>query len=149
LRDDEIRFEIEFHKEPETIDEAVYHVVNFIQTRNSGTKDKRYKATRRAFMSQETTETDKHTDSTLSNNSNRVAKQDEVLIKILERLEKLEEVSKKDQVKNLLDQNKRHVECFTCHNTGHYARDCSDKDISRRNWRDRKNDKETKELAVI
>lgn len=30
LRDDEVRFEEEFHKEPDTIDEAVYHVVNFI-----------------------------------------------------------------------------------------------------------------------
>ena len=33
LRDSEARFEIEFHKEPEDIDEAVYHAVNFIQTR--------------------------------------------------------------------------------------------------------------------
>ena len=35
LRDNEARFEIEFHKEPEDIDEAVYHAVNFIQTRRS------------------------------------------------------------------------------------------------------------------
>ena len=33
LRDEEARFEVEFHKEPEDIDDAVYHVVNFIQTR--------------------------------------------------------------------------------------------------------------------
>ena len=33
LRDNEARFEIEFHKEPEDIDEAVYHAVIFIQTR--------------------------------------------------------------------------------------------------------------------
>ena len=33
MRDSDASFEIEFHKEPDNIDEAVYHVVNFIQTR--------------------------------------------------------------------------------------------------------------------
>ena len=30
LKDHEARFEIEFHKEPDDIDQAVYHAVNFI-----------------------------------------------------------------------------------------------------------------------
>ncbi len=38
LIDEEVRFEVEYHKEPETIDEAVFHVDNFIQTRNCGDK---------------------------------------------------------------------------------------------------------------
>lgn len=48
LRDDEARFEVEFHKEPEDIDDAVYQVVNFVQTRrhyfsdNQPDKKKRY-----------------------------------------------------------------------------------------------------------
>ena len=33
MRDNEARFEIEYHKEPDDIDEAVYHAVNFIHTR--------------------------------------------------------------------------------------------------------------------
>ncbi|MCG8032792.1 MAG: hypothetical protein JAZ03_11540, partial [Candidatus Thiodiazotropha taylori] len=33
LKDHDARFEVEYHKEPEDIDEAVYHVVNLIQTR--------------------------------------------------------------------------------------------------------------------
>ena len=33
LRDEEARFEIEFHKEPEDIDKAVYHAVNYIQSK--------------------------------------------------------------------------------------------------------------------
>jgi hypothetical protein len=41
LRDDDIRFEVEYNKEPGTIDEAVFHVVNFIQTKNI--KDRRAK----------------------------------------------------------------------------------------------------------
>ena len=39
LKDHEARFEVEYHKEPEDIDEAVYHVVNFIQTRRRNHTD--------------------------------------------------------------------------------------------------------------
>ena len=34
LVDDEARFEVEYHKEPSTIDDAVYQVVNFLQTKH-------------------------------------------------------------------------------------------------------------------
>jgi len=33
LLDDDTRFEVEYHKEPATIDEAVYNVVTLVQTR--------------------------------------------------------------------------------------------------------------------
>ena len=33
LKDNKARFEVECHKEPEDIDKAIYHVVDFIQTR--------------------------------------------------------------------------------------------------------------------
>ncbi|MEW8544187.1 MAG: zinc finger CCHC domain-containing protein, partial [Candidatus Thiodiazotropha sp.] len=39
LKDHEARFEVEYHKEPEDIDQAVYHVVNFIQTRRRNYSD--------------------------------------------------------------------------------------------------------------
>ena len=39
LKDHEARFEIEFHKEPEDIDTAVYHAVNFLQTRRRSSGD--------------------------------------------------------------------------------------------------------------
>lgn len=45
LYDEEARFNVEFHKEPDDIDEAVYHVVNFIHTRRGnnfeGSQDRR------------------------------------------------------------------------------------------------------------
>ena len=44
LKDNEARFEVENHKEPTDIDTAIYHVVNFIQTRrrsNSNTHSER------------------------------------------------------------------------------------------------------------
>ena len=39
LKDNEARFEIEFHKEPEDIDEAVFHAVNFIQSKRRNASD--------------------------------------------------------------------------------------------------------------
>ena len=39
LRDNNVRFEIEYNKEPDDIDEAVYHAVNFIQTRRRSNPD--------------------------------------------------------------------------------------------------------------
>ena len=39
LRDSDARFEVEYNKEPENIDEAVYHVVNFVQTKHRGIQE--------------------------------------------------------------------------------------------------------------
>ncbi|MCG7867519.1 MAG: hypothetical protein JAY74_14290 [Candidatus Thiodiazotropha taylori] len=47
LRDSDARFEIEYNKEPDNIDEAVYHAVNYLQTKRKGSTegsaDKQYK----------------------------------------------------------------------------------------------------------
>ncbi|MCG8046378.1 MAG: hypothetical protein N0E48_12120, partial [Candidatus Thiodiazotropha endolucinida] len=39
LKDSDARFEIEYNKEPDDIDEAVYHAVNFIQTRRRSSSE--------------------------------------------------------------------------------------------------------------
>ena len=39
LKESEARFETEFHKEPDDVDEAVYHAVNFIQTKRRNHSD--------------------------------------------------------------------------------------------------------------
>lgn len=39
LRDSDARFEIEYNKEPEDIDEAVYQAENFMQTKHRGSMD--------------------------------------------------------------------------------------------------------------
>ena len=39
LRDSDARFEVEYNKEPVNIDEAVFHVVNFVQTRHRGSSE--------------------------------------------------------------------------------------------------------------
>ncbi|KAH3850386.1 hypothetical protein DPMN_092797 [Dreissena polymorpha] len=40
LLDEDTRFEVEYHKEPATIDQAVYNVVTLIQTRGGTEGDK-------------------------------------------------------------------------------------------------------------
>ncbi|KAH3698138.1 hypothetical protein DPMN_085657 [Dreissena polymorpha] len=39
LYDDENKFEVKFNKEPRTVDEAIYHFVNLMQTRNMNRND--------------------------------------------------------------------------------------------------------------
>ena len=59
LRDEEARWEVEYVKEPEDIDEAVYHVVNYIQTRrrhHSKYSDKRKGSVRRTSDAREDTD---------------------------------------------------------------------------------------------
>ncbi|KAH3789859.1 hypothetical protein DPMN_168048 [Dreissena polymorpha] len=40
LNNEELKCEIEFHKEPKNIDEAVYYAVNYVQIRSSGRGDR-------------------------------------------------------------------------------------------------------------
>lgn len=40
LRDSDARFEIEYNKEPDDIDEAVFHAVNFVQTRHRSSSER-------------------------------------------------------------------------------------------------------------
>ena len=61
LKDHEARFEVEYHKEPTDIDTAVYHVVNFIQTRrrsNSNTHPERKHPVRRTSHRSDTEDSD-------------------------------------------------------------------------------------------
>lgn len=144
IRDEEARFEIEFHKEPSTIDEAVYHVVNFIQTRNCY-GDRRNRLARRTSENDEDdehishnaravrapSEASKEYRKSFHNRGNRQQSQDQnkepmnqVMKEILQRLEQLEKKNNVSTPVSHVQQPKRPVTCFKCHQEGHYARNC-------------------------
>ena len=147
LLDEEIRFEVEYHKEPENIDEAVFHVVNFIQTRGSrGHRtrvDPHKKSMRRASEAIHGSLTDVSPDSedelttedagvncraTANTKSLTVSSTHEALIgQLIDRITKLEQDSTKQKgVKTFQprNQNKPGIICYNCQQPGHKANKC-------------------------
>ena len=131
LRDDDVRFEVEYHKEPETIDEAVFHVVNFIQTRNIRDRDRRNRDNARLArneadgdvnrnISATSLKTQTTSNGTLINNLGRVETDKDLIISQL--LDKISSLEKEKQREN--SKQNKDVLCYACQKTGHYARDC-------------------------
>lgn len=139
LADDEISFQVEFHKEPTTIDEAVVHVVNYIQTRRS----KRFesKKNRTGRVSEESDgivldgsddEDESATRAVRNVDQNRPTKKEEkteshtveeLLKQLVAMMTKQEESKDKTNKQN---RNKDTV-CFNCSKAGHFARNCPQK----------------------
>ena len=135
LRDEEARFEIEFHKEPETIDEAVFHAVNFIQTRGMQSDKRDRRAVRRA--SEEASGSEGETEHSINRlpvgptGTQKKAEEegdngkDGVLQKILKKLEELTAAKQMTGQDGLPRRSQSsNVRCYNCQDIGHISREC-------------------------
>jgi hypothetical protein len=136
LYDEEIRFEVEFNKEPRTIDEALYHAVTLIQIRNMQRDARKNRGVvRRAVDDDSDAEEEgdylrRCPDETRQKRKTSftrpvVKNVDDVdtVKSLLARVEKLEA----EAARSRSFKGKRDIECFYCHEKGHFARECPKK----------------------
>ncbi|KAH3699440.1 hypothetical protein DPMN_074395 [Dreissena polymorpha] len=133
LLDEDTRFEVEYHKEPATIYEAVYNVVTLVQTRGGTEGEKGYRrSTRRTTESEKPYSGDQVAPKKPSTYSGakkwpKGPKQDmsydsgENLQQILKRLDNLEGRTMKIIGEK---RSRKDVECYRCHGKRHFAREC-------------------------
>jgi len=136
LSDDDVKFDVEFNKEPRNIDEAVYYAVNMMEIRGSRRTERgnRYNNKRseredsvnsvvdeeeRAFTIKGANGRTTPTHSRVRNDAE--IKSEAATVKELQaRIEKLEAEKNSPQRRTF----KRDVTCFRCQQKGHYAREC-------------------------
>ena len=131
LQDDDMRFELEFSKEPNTIDEAVLYAVNWVQLKGRNRR-KRHEV-RRLYE-----DSDQESDYDDDDGSLRQVRDQQkgdikiedqpaeiinnMLKEVMTRLDRLEEHKNRARAVH-----RKTVVCYCCHKQGHYARECPDR----------------------
>ena len=169
MKDGEARFEIEYHKEPDDIDQAVYHAVNFIHTRRKNShenNERRFKKYARRTNLEHADQSDEEdnfesddevnrayrvpakTDKNVAKKPNRSNQQGEqgktdasgqsdsmkmitetrdllqTLVSQLTKKESSNTGMKSQQQISTGFSSKGKIQCYACHELGHFARDC-------------------------
>lgn len=151
LRNEELSWEVEYIKEPNNIDEAVYHVVNCIQTRNRhkfDNGDRKKRPIRKAEDNEDESQDQKDHICRVPGKTNQeavntnikpvtmvtmktsevsapVSKETEMLQQILNKLAELTRPKEeKTQQNGNFPYKKKTLICYACNQENHYARDC-------------------------
>ena len=121
LYDEDLRFGVEFNKEPRIIDDAVYYAVNFMEIRGLNRGDRQGRdRTWRAY------DTDKYCPGNDDSKAQRIdndANQERTRA-IQDLLVRIERLERSNTCANPWTNRSAEVECYTCQDLGHYARDC-------------------------
>ena len=145
LRDEEAQLEMEFHKEPETIDEAMFKTANFVHTRGMQGEKRDRRAVRRAFEEAVESEGETELMSRLTGGMTGIQKKngtmrderdderDGVLQQMLEKWKELTAAKRTTTQSSLprLSQNSS-IGCYGRREIGHVSRACPDRQSSDR-----------------
>lgn len=132
VTDQEARLQVEFHKEPRDVEEAVYFLVNWQNMRTDMRADRAPRGqARRATDENHATPRNMQTAGRPMLNCGEAPRtgsdvtQSSLLQQLLERIERLEKGP--GAFKNGRRSDSRSVECYHCHELGHFARRCPKK----------------------
>ena len=159
LKDHDARFEVEYNKDPKTIDEAVFRVVSFTHVRQTKERDpyndrqmKRF--TRQIYQDSESEEDSESDFDTLERTETRVCRNKKIFEKQVKDARQpetignasnpihaalLEVISKLNKIVDLDGRKeKRENACFACGKEGHFIRDCPQRDKQQKQNQDKK-----------
>lgn len=145
LVDQEAKFEVEYHKEPKNIDEAVFHVVNLVQLKSNYRNERQFR--QQARRTKEVGQSDSYFEdqSRELNGIYRIPEaragmqsrhepkksaqcdllttnqQEELIQHLQRRIEKLEGDRSNKRGQSLASGS---VQCYRCQEFGHYAKEC-------------------------
>ena len=135
LYDNDMKFDLEFNKEPRTIEEAVYFAVTWIQLK--GKNRKRYDESRRVLVYEEEEcddavgQTVRQVSGCYNEEENQQEEKDSLRQMIKDVISRLDRIEGRTLWKGSRAERRRTIECFNCRNQGHYARECPDNKITR------------------
>ena len=127
LHDDQVRFKVEYHKDPRNIDEAVYHAVCMMQCRNAGKQSKRNNFEARRAVNESSEGDPEYLTTSKSAETQSEPSNAEVLQSIKQLTKRIQNLEDRGSSRQSSGAARKTKECFYCHEEGHFIKDCPKK----------------------